>query len=77
MPFDWGNLAKKDDDPLNVKDALNTVKEIVTAPPDDDEVKTLTEHMSKIETDFNGISNIPLNHLYYDLRNRIQQLQNK
>lgn len=82
--MDWDNLLAKPkaDDPLHLnaepktKTIEDKIEAIVTAPPDAEEVKMLQEHMNKIEKDYDGISNIPHGHLYYDLRNRIQKIQN-
>jgi hypothetical protein len=42
---------------------------------DKDEATITLEHMSLIESEFGGFSNVPLSHqVYWDLRNRYLQL---
>jgi len=41
------------------------------------ELESLREYMSSVEQEFAGISNIPVHHRYYDVRQRIQELTQK
>lgn len=67
--------------PVEVDESESVVESVEVTTPEVDwrncGIDDLRKHMNKVEKEHDGISNVPVNHEYYKMRERLQILESK